>query len=682
MSEEDQELDDAYSAFYSYAKNLGDENLDQISVAVGEIKSNQGYSQHELIGKGAVKAVYKCFDEKNKRYVALARPREGLSIDEYDNLIHEAWLTASLSHPHIIRVYDVDLDDDGHPYFSMDLKSGQTLKGRNIKEDGERVLLALFLKVCEAMRYAHQQGVLHLDLKPENIQCDETGGVLVCDWGLGEYMQEHDGEGDHLRGYTQLKSTEGLMRGTPGYMAPEQILPHRTKDERTDIFGLGALLYYLLVGEKPFTGSVDDILNDTLSMERSAVRAGLMQAGVPYSLRQIVQKTLSTDRGERYGKVEHLSAEIERYQKGYPTLAEEAGGLRMLKLACIRHRVALILLLFLIAASCAVYTIYGRALSLQEATIMASEERVQAVEKDYLVLDSEYSQFRLDAKSRQYEAMKTVRNVGINAIHGVFSQDTKPKGHSRHNPGQLRRSFIDGKDVLYAVNLLKPHESGHPYEYWVYANFFLMDFQNIAHSDIESKSPQVLAMKRLAKQYRHVSQASRPTVNDFRTLFKSACDDPDMLPMHLEALYRCDWSVRKRMEGHNATTLLLLQKMNDRYQSFSAQQNGDRIIIKSNEPSLFLGSKVSRDFSSVLSFINAPDLQVLTPQCSFDLALLNESVFEKVDLSEVNRVYSSKPLQAPQLRQILINPRDLAPVRKALALPESVTHPECIITTK
>ncbi|MGB0643946.1 MAG: protein kinase domain-containing protein, partial [Akkermansiaceae bacterium] len=151
------------------------------------------YSQSELIAVGGMKRILKVLDRHGNRYLAMARLHEDASDLLFDPFIREARLTALLDHPNIISVHDVGIDKGGKPYFTMDLKAGDGLDVvlQKALADGGCPLsdrLEIFLKVCDAITYAHSRDVIHLDLKPANIQVGHYGEVLVCDWGLGRLI--------------------------------------------------------------------------------------------------------------------------------------------------------------------------------------------------------------------------------------------------------------------------------------------------------------------------------------------------------------------------------------------------------------------------------------------------------------------------------------------------------------
>lgn len=148
----------------------------------------------------------------------------------------------------------------------MDLKGNTSLDDLiHSGEQDQSTLLRVFLKIADAIAYAHSREIIHLDLKPENIQTDAFGEVLVCDWGLGKTISDIE-ENVPLPGTAEVLDNMTLVseiKGTPGFMAPEQIEPDGSKDHRTDIFSLGCILYTIITGEPPFTGDQKEILTTT-----------------------------------------------------------------------------------------------------------------------------------------------------------------------------------------------------------------------------------------------------------------------------------------------------------------------------------------------------------------------------------------------------------------------------------
>ncbi|MCH2207216.1 MAG: serine/threonine protein kinase [Lentisphaerales bacterium] len=212
------------------------------------------YSREELIAKGGMKSISKVYCERTHRYVAKATLNQADNLEFREAFIREARLTALLDHPNIIKIYDIALSEKGEPFFIMELKMGYSLRLFLKEEQSRSELLVIFIKICDAIAYAHSRRVLHLDIKPDNIQVGSFGEVIVCDWGLGriitnqekkDYVTGLELEADILNHCTLY----GEAKGTPGYMAPEQ-LDGQDKNKQTDIYTLGALLFTLLVPDR------------------------------------------------------------------------------------------------------------------------------------------------------------------------------------------------------------------------------------------------------------------------------------------------------------------------------------------------------------------------------------------------------------------------------------------------
>ena len=222
---------------------MNDPLLDRLIAAVGT-----QYLVDAEIGRGGMAVVYRATDLRLNRRVAIKvlPPELAFNADVRERFLREAQTAAQLSHPGIVPIYTVD-EREGIVYFVMALVDGESLAERLEREprlpvsDARRVLAA----VAEALAYAHTQGVVHRDVKPDNIMLDRaTGRPMVTDFGIARAAQ----------GDTRLTVT-GVAIGTPAYMSPEQALGERELDGRSDIYSLGVIGYRLLAGETPFKAS-------------------------------------------------------------------------------------------------------------------------------------------------------------------------------------------------------------------------------------------------------------------------------------------------------------------------------------------------------------------------------------------------------------------------------------------
>lgn len=326
---------DSFRDMYDDAKDYQLE-IDEQAPLVCELKKiDVEYKDKELIATGGMKAIYKVFSSSCHRHVALAELADSSLVENFDPFICEARLTALLEHPNIIKVYEIGLNTEEQPFFTMELKNGDTLQkvleqrrtgeGTDFEQYSLSQLLNAFVKICDAMAYAHSQGVVHLDLKPENIQVGLFGEVLVCDWGLGKIIdreQKSFNTGSFRRDILNNVTLTGEIKGTPGYMAPEQ-LSNESKGTQTDIYALGSILLTILCPERFQGMNTRSILKETEMGLSEFLRRN--QNKIPNSLFPVIEKAMQKDTSRRYSDVLSLRDEVENYLNGYPTIAEQAG---------------------------------------------------------------------------------------------------------------------------------------------------------------------------------------------------------------------------------------------------------------------------------------------------------------------------------------------------------------------
>ena len=336
----------AYSEAIDYKNKLEGEDLFNDLQEIDE-----RYEKLQLLGEGAVKKVWLAYDKLMDRQVALAQIKNddpGLLND----FLNEARLSSTLEHPYIAPVYDLGFTSERIPYFVMKLYEGRNLKeeldNRQQEEHpaNENInwILNVFLKVCEAVSFAHSKGVLHLDIKPSNIRIDDYGEVLLCDWGIARLISNSGIETAPTCLDKEILISRatlvGEVRGTPGFMAPEQITKETPCDERTDIYGLGALLHDMITGKPPVKR------NSSASID------------CPDEIEAILRKAISEESKDRYQTVHELISDIEKYKSGMVTMAENASSLLIFRKWLSRHKKAVITItanLVVLTALLAVY---------------------------------------------------------------------------------------------------------------------------------------------------------------------------------------------------------------------------------------------------------------------------------------------------------------------------------------
>ncbi|NUP14189.1 MAG: cyclic nucleotide-binding domain-containing protein [Polyangiaceae bacterium] len=279
------------------------------------------YDDIDLVGRGGMGVVRRVFDRVLGREAAMKALEGALMSRGADVLrfLEEAQITGQLDHPAVVPVHDFGISHDGgRAYFTMKLVRGDSLGQiislyHAIGVDGRALerLLGIFIRVCEAVAFAHTRHVVHRDLKPENILVGTHGQVYVMDWGLALVL---DGG---RPSEALIREEDYIIAGTPAFMSPEQAFGNIAEiDTRTDVFGLGAVLYAILTGRGPFTAAS---ASASLELARAcAVKTPetVSTRSIPPELSRIVMKALSARREDRYQNTEELIRDIEGFLRG------------------------------------------------------------------------------------------------------------------------------------------------------------------------------------------------------------------------------------------------------------------------------------------------------------------------------------------------------------------------------
>lgn len=274
----------------------------------------EDYELKEEVARGGMGVIYKAVDRRLNREVAIKvlRTADMATEEQIERFHREARTAAQLRHSNIVTVYEVGFREDA-PYFSMDFIDGPDLEKFCAENEYSPAVAAKFLiQAADAVHYAHSERILHRDLKPSNLLVDQDYQVHVTDFGLAKMTSV---------GETITKT--GYVMGTPSYMAPEQALAQNNKiGVQTDVYGLGAILYFLLTKSPPFPGeSVLDVMREVITKSPKSVHS--LNSAVPKTLATICHKCLQKDPQDRYLSAAAVANDLERWLRNEPILATE-----------------------------------------------------------------------------------------------------------------------------------------------------------------------------------------------------------------------------------------------------------------------------------------------------------------------------------------------------------------------
>jgi serine/threonine protein kinase len=267
---------------------------------------NGRYKIDALLGSGGMSAVYKAFDPNLRRVVAikLIHPHLSTDIDFIYRFKKEAASVAAFRHPNIVQVYDFNVDGEVY-YMVLEFVPGETLQDRlkHLKNSNTPMpmdqAVRILLHICDALSYAHKQGLIHRDIKPANIMLDVHGQAILMDFGIVKIL----GDTSH--------TATGAVVGTARYMSPE-VIRSEVPDERSDLYSLGVTFFEMLGGQPPFNAdSAMSLLMRHLNDPVPDLNS--LRPDVPAELKRIVNKALEKDRENRYRNAEAMAGDLKRF---------------------------------------------------------------------------------------------------------------------------------------------------------------------------------------------------------------------------------------------------------------------------------------------------------------------------------------------------------------------------------
>jgi tRNA A-37 threonylcarbamoyl transferase component Bud32 len=420
-----------------------------------------GFGRYRVRGelaRGGMGMILRIWDEDLRRHLAMkvilgkAEARDGGATPPIDasriaRFLEEAQVTGQLDHPGIVPVHELGLDPEGRLYFTMKLVKGRSLKEVfDLVKDGQEGwtqtrALGVLLKVCEAMAYAHDKGVIHRDLKPGNVMVGKFGEVHVMDWGLSRILGQQDEKDIRVREElalsTELRSDrhghrgdtpdsplytmDGDVVGTPAYMPPEQAAGSMSEvGPHSDVYAMGAMLYHLLAGHMPYVPSGARLSNYAiwgLVQQGPPTSVAQLSPGTPAELVAICEKAMARDWKQRYRDMSELAADFSAYVEHRVVAAHETGTWAETKKWVERNRP--------LAASlaAAIAILVAGAIATTTFAFDAREQALRADAKTAAEAEARRDADRNAATARELERLATERANDVLSLSAIQDLD-------------------------------------------------------------------------------------------------------------------------------------------------------------------------------------------------------------------------------------------------------------------
>ena len=615
------------------------------------------YSDEKLIGEGAIKVVYEAYDHLLKRPVALARLKPSVRTSQDKSFLYEAWITSSLNHSHIISIHDIGIDSETRrPYFTMDLRAGDDFRHFVSRDPSLSELLAAIIKIGEALDYADQQGVLHLDLKPENIQCDQ-GEVMICDWGLSKQSLDHASQTPEIEALlckVQSHTLYGEIKGSIGYMAPEQGEIDGIKDERTDVYALGCLLYYGLVGQDTLQGTPSEALTTLRTRDIPPPSSEFSSVSIPPALERVMLKALARDPEGRYCTVRAMISDLEAFREGRLTSLEHRSPYSLSRKFIARHRSAFniltVALMVLLVAAGVVYQRHRQ----QEQKALAQAHELARLEQERQELERQQTSIKSQTESQM---ISSYLNSNVSWVsHPVVILEERLKSSYR-----LLKVSPNNERLIARIS---------------YIQCLRMNFQAAYQITKQGTVNPGFISNSFAQKYKEMryNATTRPTIDTLVSFFNSCQDLAEEYKPKDSVFMFCgmihyDWAARQDKEDYHRVIAALFQALNP--------QTTDPILTYDPDASM-LRLKVFRGIllhgssgSAMLRYAKARELVIEGPS-TLSTATLDGVSCETLNLSGLQRIAFKEVSHLPNLRTVIVR-KGRAPssfIRKHLKAPQ------------
>jgi eukaryotic-like serine/threonine-protein kinase len=417
--------------------------------------------------RGGIGQVWLAYDTNLEREVALKEllPESTYNPPVRARFMAEARITGQLAHPGVVPVYEVGRQpDDGRLFYAMQFVRGQTFTESIREYHRKRAagmarpldLLALvnaFVAVCNTVAFAHSRGVIHRDLKGVNVLLGDYGEVFLLDWGLAKRVTDPAEEAALPAGSPSHPhaTTEGQVLGTPAYMAPEQAQGELSViDQRTDVYGLGAMLYEILAGRPPYSGKdTDEVLRQVREREPTPPRQ--VNASVPPPLEAVCKKAMARTKEQRYASAGDLAREVQRWLADEPVEAYPEPLIARLRRWGRRHRP-----LVAGAAALLITAVVGLAIS----TVLISQEQTrtetarQKAEKNFRLARDAVDRFYTRVSKEQLlnqPRMQNLRQDLMREARDYYKQFVAERQDDPDLQAELGRAYLQLAKITSAI---------------------------------------------------------------------------------------------------------------------------------------------------------------------------------------------------------------------------------------